>query len=163
MINTPSWAHSTSNYMTKQSQKYNILQGKDFSWPLGENTTSFPDFDISVLQEKFHEVVMQLVEEGRLQNIMALYEHFNQISLKNNRMNFVPSPKTLLFILNSLRFGKIQNWQIVRDLTYNLSAIDEETVRLRSRILSIISVLAREKEKDEELNMWLIDLVEDRL
>ncbi len=161
MIYSTSPTYRTSNLMAGLSQRDTPTQDHILSWPVGENTTSFPDFDISFLKKKFHEIVMQLVDRGELQNLLVLYTRFNHISLEYNKMNFLPSQRTLLFVLNSLRFRKIRNWQTVVNLVYNLGAVNKETVKLRSRILSVIGELEKEKAKDEELNRWLIDLDED--
>ena len=163
MIYNTSRKYTESNYPGEVAQKDTLQRDHELMWTVGENTTSFPDSDLSVLQEKFHERMKQLIEEGNLQILLGIYESYNYASLKSNNINFIPSQRTLLLLLNSLRFRKIRNWKTVRDLASNLSAVDTGTVRLMRRINTVIDALEKERAKDKELNTWLTDLVEDRL
>ena len=65
-----------------------------------QNYSVFPDDDIESLRNHFHIQIKEMISKQDFSNLPEIYEKLNQISLKSNLRNFVPSPKSLLFLLS---------------------------------------------------------------
>ena len=90
-----------------------------------------------------------------------IYENFYRQSLETNQRNFVPSSRSLLFLLNTLRLKKTRDLDIIEDLVWNLIPTDRELVVLKQRLLRLIGILKSERNQADDLNQWISDLVED--
>ena len=126
-----------------------------------QNYSVFPDDDIESLRNHFHIQIKEMISKQDFSNLPEIYEKLNQISLKSNLRNFVPSPKSLLFLLNVLRLKKINDLDIMENFVWNLSPTDTDLVSLKFRLLKIIGMLKSEQSQKMELNRWMSDLVGD--
>ena len=152
------WNTSKLSNDRKKTQKFPYNLSNSFRI---QNYTTYPDGDIEHLRKQFHIQIKKMVFEQDFSHLLEIYEEFNRQSLETNQRNFVPSSRSLLFLLNALRMKKIKDLDIIKDLVWNLIPTDRELVVLKQRLLRLIGILESERNQVSDLNQWISDLVED--